>query len=591
MRYQEPTLFLFKKLWRFAGNNRKNIILFIALSVIGNSLLLAGPLLFGAVIREIETQGASALNLKLIILLLSLIFLKEFAFWLFHGPSRVIERMTAFKSVLNYRQYLLQGVINLKLKWHNGHDSGDTIDKINKAGEGLLEFSQSIYQIIQTVVRLCGTSFALLWFSPWIGIGVLIYAILLFIITVQFDKRLIPQYTGLNKFDNKASASVFDTLSNITTVKILHIEQSVLSGVMARFKASRALYWDNIKLNEWKWFVVSMGFTLISVLPVAGYISYKFKQGNIDVGSVSTLFLYLADLAFVFFGFGAFYEQLTQYKYRVLNAEPIEQAFLDNSGFEPHRNTPHDWHELKISDLWFDYNNDGKNYHLNGVSIKITRGDRIAIIGESGSGKTTLLKVLHGMYDSTRGLISFDNEPSMQTCFADQNLKTMLVPQEPEIFSSSVLENITLGIEYTEQKIMRAAKLAAFNTVIDQLPKGLHSIINEKGVNLSGGQKQRLALTRALLFADNKDLILLDESTSSVDPKNEELIYQNIFNTFSKKTIVASVHKLSLLKFFNWIVIFEKGNIVDQGTFADLLKRNDAFRIAWKSMIARDNKG
>ena len=587
---QEPTVFLFKKLWRFAGNNRKCIILFIMLSAIGNTILLAGPPLFGAIIREIETKGVNSTNLQFIFLLLALIFLKEFFFWVFHGPARTVERMVAFKSVLNYRENLLKGIINLNLKWHHDHDSGDTIDKVNKAGEGLLDFSQNIFQIIQIVVRLCGTSIALIWFSSWIGLGVFIYAILLFIVIVQFDKRLIPQYKGLNQFDNKASASVFDTLSNITTVKILHIEQSVLNGVMDRFKASRFLYWENVKLNEWKWFVVSLGFTLISVLPVGGYIYYKFKQGSVDVGSISTLFLYLADLAFLFFGFGSFYEQLTQYKHRVLNAEPIEQAFTDNKSLERLRAGEHDWQQLKIIDLWFNYNNEGKNYHLNGVSINIARGDRIAIIGESGSGKTTLLKVLHGMYDSADGAISFDDAPGTKTSFADQDLKTMLVPQEPEIFSSTVLENITLGIEYAEEKIMQATTLAAFNTVIDHLPKGLDSVINEKGVNLSGGQKQRLALARALLFADNKDIILLDESTSSVDQRNEELIYQNICNVFSKKTIIACIHKLSLLKFFNWIIIFEKGNILDQGTFSDLIERNNAFRITWEKMITTDNK-
>ena len=210
----------------------------------------------------------------------------------------------------------------------------------------------------------------------------------------------------------------------------------------------------------------------------------------------------------------------------------------------------------------------------------------MAVVGESGSGKTTFLKVLHGMYPNAQATLTLDNEAPIATSFADIDLETMLVPQEPEIFSSTIRENMTLGIDYSEDSVMQAAQIALFDKVIQSLQQGLDSVINEKGVNLSGGQKQRLALARAILFSSEKEMILLDESTSSVDSETETEIYQRIFSAFHDKTIIASIHKMNLLKLFDRIVMFEDGQVVDSGTFEELLERNSQFQAAWKQFIA-----
>ncbi len=175
----------------------------------------------------------------------------------------------------------------------------------------------------------------------------------------------------------------------------------------------------------------------------------------------------------------------------------------------------------------------------------------------------------------------------MATSFADLDLKTMLVPQEPEIFSSSIRENITLGINYSEKEVLHAVRIANFSGVVAGLPKGLESVINEKGVNLSGGQKQRLALSRALLFAKDKEVILLDESTSSVDSENEMEIYTNVWHAFKGKTVIASIHKMNLLKLFDTIFIFEKGKIADYGSFDELLNKNPSFKQSWEQFVAK----
>ena len=551
--HQEPALFLFKRLWHFAEPLKKRVVLYVILSFGAQGINLLAPLWFGLFIDQVQKYGSKAFETPMVYALLAVLFVNEIAFWLFHWPSRVIERSVAFSAALNYRRHLLTRVLNLRLDWHNDHDSGDTIDKVNKAGEGLFLFGENVFQIIQIIGRVLGTALVLIWFSTWIGISVFILCLFSFWVILRFDHYLVPQYQRLNRLDNKASASVFDALSNITSVKILHIETPILEGTLSRFKAPQELYNQNARLNEWKWFTGTMLFKVIGLAPIAFYL---YQAGpTVEAGKISALYLYLYEMFSAYMAFGSTYEQLMIYKNRLINANPIEEAYAKNT--QTHRIQLPDWQTFEIRHLNFRYDEDREQAQLKDICLTLKRGERLAIIGESGSGKTTFLKVLHGLYPNA-------NAELPEKSFADLDLKTMLVPQEPEVFSSTIRENITLGMPYEDSEVWHFAQMAAFDSVIRDLPKGLDSVINEKGVNLSGGQKQRLALTRALLFAADKELILLDESTSSVDPKNEEIIYANILEHFRGKTVIASIHKTHLLPFFDRVLRFEAGHLVER---------------------------
>ena len=142
-----------------------------------------------------------------------------------------------------------------------------------------------------------------------------------------------------------------------------------------------------------------------------------------------------------------------------------------------------------------------------------------------------------------------------------------LFPQEPEIFENTIEYNITLGIPCEKEELDAICTATHFKEVAAHLPKGYESSIQEKGVNLSGGQKQRLALARGVFAAKDSDIILLDEPTSSVDPKTEVLIYDQLFKTFADKAVVSTLHRLHLLPKFDHVYIMENGKIVDEGSF------------------------
>ncbi len=580
---REPVSYLFRKLWRFAQGERKVIYGYLLLFVVANLFLLVGPLVFGAVVREIQQEGVKSSNLVYLIALLSLLFFKEIGFWLFHGPARVIERLVAFNIALRYRRYLLEGVLDLDLAWHHENDSGNVIEQIRRAADNLGEFGENVFQAIQLSVRVCSTAIVLWFFSEPTAVLVFVMVVLSLYVFSRFDLRLLPLIEGLNEYSNKASAGAFDALANITTVKILHIEKPVSEGVMARYGNAYSLFKRSAIVNEYKWAAGLLLFMVVNFLPLGFYIALKVYQGqSVDAGTISTLYLFIAELLFVYATFGAYYEQVSRFRNGVINAESLE-GLIANRKSSPRRLLEVS-SRLALSKLTFAYDEQkSRGFAFAEIDFSMRAGEKIAIIGESGSGKTTFLKVIHGLYPQAQCSLQIDAQLLEKVTLSSVDLATMLVPQDPEIFSASIRENLSLGIAYSEEDLLRAVEIARFSTVLASLPQGLDSVINEKGVNLSGGQRQRLALARAILFANDKKILLLDESTSSVDSENEMAIYHSIFAHFSDKTVVASIHKLNLLRYFERIVIFDKGKIIDEGTFAELLAGNASFRNSWRA--------
>jgi ABC-type bacteriocin/lantibiotic exporter with double-glycine peptidase domain len=278
------------------------------------------------------------------------------------------------------------------------------------------------------------------------------------------------------------------------------------------------------------------------------------------------------------------YSDLLQRKARVMNAEELAKDFRAEN-FMNHV-LPQSWQRLEVENLNFSYHSDGDgDLHLENVSLSLARGERIALVGESGSGKTTFLKVMRDLYHP-RSLQLKADEQRIQGGFGGISRAIALVPQNPEIFATTILENITLGADYDLNFVRQFTDMACFSDVVEELPRKFDSSIKEKGVNLSGGQQQRLALARGLLACHDKDVVLLDEPTSSLDTATEMKVYRNIFRDFREKTIISSVHRLHLLPLFDRIYVFNDGQITASGTLKDLLADCSEFQELWQQYNA-----
>lgn len=576
-----PIIYLTKTAWRFAVGNRRSVVVYVTFFSLANGLSLLQPIVMAAILNTIQQHGVQAGNVWHLIGLMALLPLLDLAFWGFHGPARVLEMKNAFLVQANYRQYLLSGVMALPMEWHTDHHSGDTIDKVEKGSRALYKFTEHGFQIIESIVRFFGSLIALAIFNLNAIYLVLLVVVLAIRTILIFDRKLIPQYRELNWADNRIAAKVYDALSNISTVIILRVEKLIERDIVKAIMKPFSLYSQNIKLNEWKWFSASMSAGLLQFFVLGMYIVLAVQQGNIVLsGTLFALFTYTNRINDVFFTFAYMYNDIVRERAAVANAEEIAAAFPIHADSEAQ--TLHQWSTCHIQGLNFSYQQSTEpTLQLVNISLSWKRGEKIAVIGESGSGKTTFLKLIRGLHTPQSGIVSLDGK-SLAHGFASMSEDIALIPQDPEIFATTIRDNVTMGVERTDAEVLEYMRLARFDSVLARLPRGLDSSVVEKGVNLSGGEKQRLALTRGLMASADKSLLLLDESTSSVDASNEIDIYEQIFTNYRDKTIIASIHRLHLLRMFDTIYLFEKGAIVARGSFDELLRTSESFSSQWE---------
>ncbi len=583
-----PLIYLVKKMWKYSGDNRPRVILYVILSVIANIIHSLDPILIGFMMNVIQQEGINQTNLPKIILLLSLFVAAEIVFWMFHGPSRVIENVNAFIVRNNYKKYLLKGVMDLPMEWHADHHSGDTIDKIEKGTKVLFEFSSITFQIITAVITLITSIAVLFYFDISIGIITFISVLLVFQIIFFFDKKIIPGYKIVNRFENTTAEKVYDSLSNVVTVIILRIESLVLNSIDKALGKSYDQFKKNHQLNEFKWFLVGTAGRLVVIVSIIGYILIHWRSGTILAGTIYIIYNSSDQLRKTFSSFAYLYSQMVSHRASVANAEELSKDFIIDKAVT-HNHLPTTWNTILIKDLSFSYHTqDDADLHIDTIAMTIKKGERIAVIGESGGGKSTFLKLFRDLYHPKHVELIIDDKQTKEN-FASIRDSISLIPQDPEIFATTIRENITVGVEYSDHIIKKYTDAACFSDVVTRLPHGLESSIVEKGVNLSGGEKQRLALVRGLLASQDKEIVLLDEPTSSVDMTNELSIYQNIFSIFKGKTIISSIHRLHLLSLFDTIYFFKSGKIIASGSFNDLKENSVDFQDLWNRYLETQN--
>lgn len=581
---QNPLIYLFKKNWQYAEGHRHRIFVYWSLFILAASINLFMLPLIGAKITQIvATERVNSATMQTLGIFCSLFVLRSVLFWGLHMPARILEQINSFHVKINYRKFLVKGVLTLPLEWHAEHHSGDTIDKVEKGATGLYNFSEDSYENIYSLVQLLVSYGMLLYFSRLIGLVALPILLLSVWITTCFDKILVPQYKELNRADNAITESTSDAFTNIGTVIILRVEKYVFDNIVHKLEKPFELYRNNIKINEFKWFITSICCNVMYATSLFVYLwqHYGASPGMLS-GSVYLLMRYLDEIGELFFKFAGSYSNVVKRRARVHNSEELSKDFKSEN--LSNHVLPQNWQEFEVKDLSFSYHSENNDeLHLDNVNFRARRGEKIALIGQRGSGKTTFLKIIRDLYHPKNSTLLVDGT-IIPEGFEGISRAISLIPQDPEIFASTILSNITMGAEHSLEFVRRFTDMACFTEVVDKLPKGFDSSIKERGVNLSGGQQQCLALSRGLLACHNKDIVLLDEPTSSLDTITEITVYQNIFRSFSGKTIISTIHRLHLLSLFDRICVFDNGQIVGSGTLQEVLISCPKFVSLWGAM-------
>jgi ATP-binding cassette, subfamily B, bacterial len=579
---RNPYLSLLSTAWKYARHEKRRFVLIYSMFVVSNIIVAMNPLFYGWFVTQLQKHGADVLNTAWIYALgyLALRLLE----WTMHGPARVMEQQLAFNVSRNFQEELYRNILHLPIQWHQENHSGATISKSRKAHEALRAFFQHGFIYLYSFGKFVFSFGAMLYFSPIFGgIGIALGFITIMII-VCFDRVFIKSLREVNDKEHHVSSTLFDTLSNITTVVTLRLEKVVHASFLQKLAQVFPPFKRNATVNEWKWFAAQMMIGLIYAITVLGYVYQQWVPGEtFQIGGLIILIGYVTQFTSVFNDIASQYTQIVKYHTDIQNVKEIEEAIAKTPKAKGEKLMPAQWQLIDIDKLNFlrvDKNPLIKPTGLFDLSIRIEKGHRIALIGESGSGKSTLLALLRGLHNPLPGARITVND-SIPIGVDHISSTVTLFPQEPEIFENTILYNITLGLPISREEVMKVCEEAQFVDVLNKLPEGLDTFIQEKGVNLSGGQKQRLALARGILAARNSDIILMDEPTSSVDPRTEKLIYTSMFETFRGKAVISSLHRLHLLTQFDYIYILRNGQVVDEGTFDHLNRYSLVFQEMW----------
>lgn len=235
------------------------------------------------------------------------------------------------------------------------------------------------------------------------------------------------------------------------------------------------------------------------------------------------------------------------------------------------------------SEICFDHVN---FYYRKGIpifhelSVTIPARKKVGLVGFSGSGKTTFVNLILRFYDIQSGKILIDDQSIQEVTQESLRQHIAVIPQDPLLFHRTLMENIRYGrLDATDEEVITASKLAYCDEFIMKLEDGYQTYVGERGVKLSGGQRQRVAIARAIL--KNAPILILDEATSSLDSQTEKHIQQSLHQLMNDRTTIVIAHRLSTLQDMNWILVFDQGKIIEQGTIEELLKKKGHFSKLW----------
>lgn len=234
--------------------------------------------------------------------------------------------------------------------------------------------------------------------------------------------------------------------------------------------------------------------------------------------------------------------------------------------------------DIRFENVFYKYKN-SEQWVLNDVSFEIQAGQSIALVGRSGGGKSTIVKLLPRFYDVTQGHIYLDGQKLEDYGLEHLRTQVAVVSQQVTLFEGTVFHNIAYGqmANATEAEVISALKAAQAWDFVQQLPKGLASVIGENGVLLSGGQRQRLAIARAIL--KDAPILILDEATSALDSESEQMIQVALDHVMKNRTTIMIAHRLSTIEKADKIFVVENGCIVEQGNHSELLARNNRYAL------------
>ena len=538
--------------------------------------LTAIDLVFPSIIQKVIDVGLAGkqtnfLMVAGIILLVLGVFKAGFLYL-----QRYLSEWIANHAAFDLRNRLFDHIQHLSFSFHDHNQSGQLISRCIEdvrsvqgfTGNGILELIRVTLLLVSIITILFTTNFTLALIS-------LLPMIPLVMITTGFGQRVGKLFLHVDNVLGDLSSKLQENVTGVQVVRAFAREPHE----MDRFKqTNRELYKAQIHVNE-EWAKIMPTTTLLVTLGTVLILWFGGRmvlEGKLTLGELVAFNSYMLLLAMpsqqigwlVNAGGEAFAGM--QRTFEILDLTPEIQS-------PPHPvELPTLRGEVEFAGVSFRYFGENK-YALRDINFKVPSNQIVALIGLTGSGKTSLVNLIPRFYDVTQGTVRVDGLDVREVELISLRRQIGIVLQSSLLFSATIQENLAFGRpNATEAEIISAAKAAQAFDFIQQLPKGFETVVGERGVTLSGGQRQRIAIARALLM--DPRILIMDDSTSSVDSQTEHLIQHALDSLMAGRTTFVIAQRLSTVRHAGIILVMDQGCIVQRGTHAELLDQTGLYR-------------
>lgn len=575
-----------KKLLKFARPYIPYIVLALVFSTIQIAATLLAPVIIGNTVDYII--GKDNVDFGVILKNAGILGGLIVAVFLFQYLSNLCINFASFRSIRDLRRSAYAKLNDVPLSYIDSNSHGDLMSRvgndIDQISDGLI---QGFSQLFSGIVTIIGTLAFMIWYNWLIALIVVVLTPLSLFVAYFIAKGCHNMFALQAQKRGELSGLVTEMLSNQRIVKLFGYEKraenrfAVINGDL-KICGQNAAFYSSL-VNPCTRFVNSVVYVAVCALG-----AYLLIKGNVvpgmsafSVGALSCVLSYANQYTKPFNEITGVVTELqtaTAAANRVFELLEAPNQSSDE-GFE---NLTDVKGNIKIDNVYFSYVKDVPL--IQGFSLDVASGQRIAIVGPTGCGKTTLINLLMRFYDADSGTISVEGKDITKVTRRSLRLNYGMVLQDTWLKKGTVKENIAYGNpNATDEEIVQAAKAAHIHNFIMRLENGYDTVLGDDGGNISQGQKQLLCIARVMLT--HPPMLILDEATSSIDTRTEIKIQQAFEALMKNKTSFIVAHRLSTIKNADLILVMNKGNVIEKGTHEQLLEKGGFYANLYNSQF------
>ena len=478
------------------------------------------------------------------------------------------------KLKMYYKDLIFRKILKKSPDFFQKNTAGDVIGLADNETKYIYEyFSFGILLACDSIFMPLICAIYLVFFLSWeLTIAVMLPFVFTAIITNLISKKVGKVSEEMNLTFGKSSQEILEIIEGIKLIKSYVNEEVRQKNISKIIK----YYFDLAYLESNLWMMSFLSNSFIRVVSmVIGlfYGAFLVRNGSISIGKLVTFFGLGETLAWSFWGLG---DCINTYKRALVSINRINLLLDDKTEIEDGDKILEDFSNMEFKNFSFYYPEE-KEASLKDISFKLNKGETLGIVGKSGSGKSTLVKQILRFYNFDKNKVFINNIPYEEYDITSVRSKFGYVSQENILLSKTVRENILFGsVSEDDERIINVIKKADFYKDIQNLEKGLDTVVGERGLGLSGGQKQRISLARAL-YRD-PEILVLDDSFSAIDANTESKIINSLKENRKNRTNIIISHRISAVEHADLILVMDNGEIVDRGTHEELISKDSWYK-------------